>query len=55
MFRFSPALQPVHAKELIHMLAHIKAVQINKMTKAKKPGMIFLYQVAENKNIFFYT
>jgi len=37
--RFSPALQPVHAKELIHMLAHIKAVQINKMTKAKKPGL----------------
>ena len=45
MFRFSPALQPVHAKELIHMLAHIKAVQLNKMTKAKKPGKHFAFPV----------
>jgi len=37
--RFSPALQPVHAKELIYMLTQIKAVKLIKMSKPKKPGL----------------
>jgi len=37
--RFSPALQPTHAKELILLLAEIEAVQINRMTKPNPPGL----------------
>jgi len=37
--RFSPALQPVHARELIHTLQHIKAVNLISMKKPKKPSL----------------
>eukprot|EP00088_Acartia_fossae_P059548 TRINITY_DN7079_c0_g1_i12.p1 TRINITY_DN7079_c0_g1~~TRINITY_DN7079_c0_g1_i12.p1 ORF type:complete len:315 (-),score=51.66 TRINITY_DN7079_c0_g1_i12:586-1470(-) len=37
--RFSPALQPVHARELIHILTEIKAVSLVRMVKPKKAGL----------------
>merc|ERR1711872_377219 len=37
--RFSPALQPAHARELIFLLAEIKAVSILKMAKPQPAGL----------------
>merc|ERR1719309_233727 len=37
--RFSPALQPAHARELLFLLAEIKSVSILKMAKPKPAGL----------------